>query len=275
MNNIKRPVALVGFTGFITGSVVLSMPREYIIILLALFALFTIFHYCTNRKYTKHLATVFVIAVITMIYVILYSKVYVTNIEKISTDTKTYIGYINSITNSDGTGYIVTILDENNREKYAVSVYYQEGFEPGDVIEITGRFSANKNDNYIFTNYSRGIKGRISADKIELTDRQITTVKYMGLTAKASLIGNAEELYSGKNFPIVASMGYGDKSQLSPEIKAMFKTAGISHALVISGFHIAIIVFLIQLLLKYLPLNKKLKNLLTCIFIVIFMNLHG
>ena len=104
MYKIKRPAAITGYTTFITGSIALSMPVEYTLILLALFALFIIFHYFTKHRYTKHLFLVFITAVLTSLYVLLYSTIYTAGIAKIETNIENHTGYIKSITNNDGTG---------------------------------------------------------------------------------------------------------------------------------------------------------------------------
>ena len=188
MYKIKRPVAITGYTIFITGSIALSMPVEYTLILLALFALFTIFHYFTKRRYIKHLFVAFVTAVLTSLYVMLYGMIYTANIAKIDTNVENHTGYVKSITNSDGTGYIITLLDKNGREMYDVSVYYQADFEPGDVVSISGKFSENKSDKYIFSNYAKDVKGSISISKMEVSDKKVNTVKYNALTLRNKLI---------------------------------------------------------------------------------------
>ena len=215
MYKIKRPVAITGYTIFITGSIVLSMPVEYTLILLALFALFTIFHYFTKRRYIRHLFLIFITAVLTSLYVMLYSMIYTANIAKIETNIENHTGYIKSITNSDGTGYIITLLDRNGREMHDVSVYYQGDFEPGDVVSISGKFSENKSNKYIFSNYAKDIKGSLSVSVMEASDRKVDTVKYNTLTLRNKLINNAKELYGKRYFSLVASMGYNNKQFIS------------------------------------------------------------
>ena len=275
MHKIKRPLALIGFTFFITGSMVLSMPGEYTAILLALFALFMLFHYFTAKRYTKHLAVMFITVIISVAYIFCYSRVYEDGIDKLPTDIQEYMGYVTAITNNENTGYTVAVLDEKNREKYSVSIYYGSEFELGDTVKITGKFSRNKNDQYIFSNYSKGIIGKITAKKMEHADVNISTVKYKTLTIRKVLLDSAETLYSGDYLALVSSMGYSDKHLVSDKLNSSFKTAGISHALVVSGFHVGIIVYAFQLLLMWLPIDKKVKNIAVSVVVIGFMYIIG
>ena len=275
MRPIRRPLALIGFAFFITGSIVLSMPGEYTAILLALFVLSTFIHHKIKGKYTNHLLLVLTVAAISTAYTFTYNHFYENSIDKISTEKQNYTGYVTSVTNNENTGYNVTLVDEKGREMHGVSIYYGADFNVGDVIDIEGKFSRNKNNQYIFSNYSKGIKGKITADKIVLSDAEINTVKYKALTFRKALLKSAEEIYQSDYLALVSSMGYSDKHLVSDSLNKSFKSAGLSHALVVSGFHVGIIVYAITLLLKYFPFNKKAKNIITAVFVIAFMYLIG
>ncbi|MBE6894813.1 MAG: ComEC family competence protein [Ruminococcaceae bacterium] len=275
MYTVKRPLAVIGFTFFITSSVMLSLPAEYFAVLLAVFALFVFIHFKTRKVFTKYLLLMLVTAFAAAVYVNAFSYFYQNSVDKISTDTKTYTGYIKEINNPDGTSYIVSLLNEKHREIYNVSVYYSSGFELGDIVEITGKFKPAKRDKYIFSNYSQNVKGSITADKIIRTDKNVKTVKYNALAIKNKLLNSAEQLFDNEYFAIVSAVAYGDSHRITPEIKSLFKTAGLSHALVVSGLHIGIIMLAIQSLFRYIPIYKKIKNVITAIAVIIFMYIVG
>ena len=275
MLKIKRPLAVIGFTFFITGTTVLSMPKEYIIVLLALFALFVFIHSRTRKIYTKHMLLMLITAISAVVYVNIYTDFYQRAVDSIPTDTQVYKGYVKEITNQENTGYIVALLDENKREIYNVSIYYANGFNIGDTVEITGKFRPAKRDKYIFANYSENIKGSIVADKIVHSDTKINTVKYIALSIKRTLIKSASELYSHEYLATVNAIAYNDKHMLSNQTVSLFKAAGMSHALVVSGLHIGIIVMAVQSLLRYLPFHKKYKNIITAALAVVFMYIVG
>lgn len=275
MLKIKRPLAVIGFTFFITGTTVLSMPKEYTAILLALFALFVFVHSKTRKVYTKHLLLMLITAVISSVYVNTYTYFYQKNINSISNDTQSFTAYVKEINNIENTSYTLTVLDENYREIYNVSVYYSAWMNTGDVVEVTGKFKPAKSDKYIFSNYSKDIIGSISAQEITLSEAKVNTVKYKALTIKNAIIKSAAELYSNEYLAVVSAIALNDKHLLNSQIKGLFRTAGMSHALVVSGLHVGIIVIAVQSLLKVIPIHKKIKNIVTAVVTFMYMYVVG
>ncbi len=275
MSKIKRPLALIGYTFFITGSMTLSMPGEYTIILLALFALFTILHYLTEKKYTKHLIVVLVTALTAFCYLHTYNAIFQKNIDNLPKEKTTYNGYISAITNSESSGYTVTLVDEKGKEIHNVSVYYQKEFQLGDTVEITGKFSSLPQNKYIFSNYSDNIMGKITVDTIEGKYVDINGVKYKALTLKRAILDKINGIYKGETRAVAASMGYSDKHLISDKVYESFVAAGIIHALTVSGFHVGVIVIALQMFMHYLPFDKRIKNIVVAAVILLFMNIIG
>ena len=268
MLKVKRPVAAIGFTFFITGSIILSMPKEYTAILLALFALFVFIHSRTRIIYTKHLLLMFVTAVIAVVYINIYGILWGVHINKISVDTQVFRGYISEINNTDNTSYIVTVTDVKGREKYKANIYYSSGFELGDIVSITGKFKSAKKDKYMYSSYADNIIGTISAEKMEAVSSDIKTIKYTALKARKALLASVDDIYDKDSAAVVSAIAYNDSHTISANIKDGFRTAGLSHALVVSGLHIWIITAAVISVLKYVPINKKIKNVVTALFVV-------
>ncbi len=251
------------------------MPKEYTAVLLALFALFAFVHYKTRKVYTKHLMLMFLSAVLAITYINVYSAIWEKNIGNMPTDTADYIGYVSETGNSDNTFYTVTILDENLRENYKVTLYYHDGFTLGDKLSITGKFKPAKNNRYIFSSYADNILGTISADKIVLTDTDIKTINYYAVKAKKAVLDSMEVLYKKDILAVASAISYNDKHLVSAEIKDNFRAAGLSHALVVSGLHVWIVIGAVLGILKYIPVNKKIKNISALFILVVFMQLVG
>lgn len=275
MRKIKRPLALIGYTFFITGSIVLSMPGEYTVVLLALFALLFAVHFITKREFIYHFAVVFIAAAASIIYTGLYGFLYQEQITSLPTEKQIYTGYISSVTNYDSSGYIITLIDDEGKDTYNVSVYYQSEFKLADTVKIEGKFAPFANNRYIFSNYSDNVKGRINAGKIVKTDIEINTVKYKALTIRKALLDKINTIYRGDYRAVAASMGYGDKHLITDKVYEGFQSAGIVHALTVSGFHVGIIVLLLQFMIKPLPVDKRIKNIAVAVVILIFMYIIG
>lgn len=77
---------------------------------------------------------------------------------------------------------------------------------------------------------------------------------------------------------IAQAMLLGDKSQLQPETRDAFATAGVSHILAISGLHVGIIYLMLNALLQILHLlryGRRLKYILMLVLLLIYMLITG
>ena len=70
--------------------------------------------------------------------------------------------------------------------------------------------------------------------------------------------------YLGRNYGgILSAMLFGEKENLSKDVKEMYRDGGISHILAISGLHISLIGAFLYALLTFFPLPKKASFVLT------------
>lgn len=74
---------------------------------------------------------------------------------------------------------------------------------------------------------------------------------------------------------LAAALIIGDKSGLSAEILNNFRTAGISHIICVSGFHLSLWSMLIFELLRKLKVNEKLASVICAFAVVAFMLVSG
>ncbi len=276
MKTIDRPLAIIGYTFFIIASLSLSMPKEYLYILLAFLVVLGIIHYFTIKKYTKYILLITITCFIAVIYTYTYIPLHQREIDKIPTHLKEYTGYVYEINNKENTYYNIVILDEDLKENFTVSARYTNKLNIGDVVKIKGKFSPFKADKYVYSNYAKNIKGNLYIKELKVNNHiKISSIFYNTLKVKKLLLENIRQLYSGKETSIVSAIGYGDKHLLSAKTKSLFTSAGITHTLVVSGFHIAMIIAALTKISSFIPVNKKIKNVLISVFIVIFMYIIG
>lgn len=74
---------------------------------------------------------------------------------------------------------------------------------------------------------------------------------------------------------ILSSITTGDRSELTTEIKDIFKSGGISHILCVSGMHISLLGSILLWLLKKMKINRHIALILTCIFTLFYSMLCG
>lgn len=74
---------------------------------------------------------------------------------------------------------------------------------------------------------------------------------------------------------LMKAMVLGDSSGISEEDLSHFRQLGVSHILVVSGLHMTVLAGFLQFFLKRFPIRKAVGNLLTGIFLFLFLLLSG
>lgn len=74
---------------------------------------------------------------------------------------------------------------------------------------------------------------------------------------------------------LIYSVIFGDKTYISSSTYNVFSASGTAHLLAVSGLHVGFIVGLILIVLGLLKLNKTLKFIIICVFLVLYNVLCG
>lgn len=74
---------------------------------------------------------------------------------------------------------------------------------------------------------------------------------------------------------VISAAILGDKSAIDADVEANFRKVGVSHFLVVSGFHLSIIIGFMLALFKAFKLPNKICNILAIIFVFFFMVMSG
>ena len=69
---------------------------------------------------------------------------------------------------------------------------------------------------------------------------------------KTEMMNRCEKIYQDEEAGILEAMLFGEKSELSGDIKELYQAAGISHVLVISGLHISLLALVVAGILRRL-----------------------
>ncbi|MFO7819322.1 MAG: DNA internalization-related competence protein ComEC/Rec2 [Halanaerobacter sp.] len=155
----------------------------------------------------------------------------------------------------------------------------EEELEPGDKIQFVSRLelaTPKKNPGgFSYRNYLQKREvyalGDIKYNKItKLSGTQNPFVKSINwLRAKIKLA--IKENFKGENKALVKTLLLGTKDNLSSEVSSSFDQLGISHLLVISGFHIGLISCLIYLVINYLKLSLKVNLIVNALFLIFYL----
>lgn len=272
-----RPLFVFSFSILAGMYLAITMPRNLLYGSLALFALFTVFHAFTARVHTASLIICITGICVSLVGLFLFSRrlndkiVYLESLgEGTARGTVTDMG-------SSYTYYTVKINDFNGNKMSGVkvNVYTDDLLEEGDEIIMTGRFKGfSPKANYRY-NYSKGVWSYFYADEIKSDINSGPTFEKYFYNLRQNLVSRLKKLYDTRTVPVAAAMGYGDKSLLGTSVSSSFRYAGMSHALVVSGLHVGFIVAALNRIMYFIPVKKKLKNLVLIAFVCLFMRLIG
>ena len=116
--------------------------------------------------------------------------------------------------------------------------------QPYDEIGADVSFYEKPSDSYLNYGISRGIQVRGSIDprgEISIRKAESRPVMYYVLKVKSRLLSAISSMMPEKEAAIVSAMLLNDKFSISSEDMQSFRAAGVSHIIVVSGFHVAVL----------------------------------
>ena len=275
---IKRPLFIFALSVLVVVYAINTLPESILYCSLALFVLFAIAHRFTTNRYTHHILLFMLAAVIGAGWFGVFKNNLNNKIEYLSQYETFDVTAI--VLKSENVGYanryelkLITVNDEKI-SNFKVNVYTDDYIPVGDRVEMSGKYKHfTPKSNYLY-NYSNGIYGYFYPDEIIPLDKNGS---YIGIFShiRTVLIDKSRKIFDYRCVPVAVAMGLGDKSLLDDSVKLNFNYTGISHALVVSGLHVGFIVAVINALLYLIPMYKKVKNIVLCICIVMFMGIIG
>lgn len=131
---------------------------------------------------------------------------------------------------------------------FGILIYSQDNrYQPGNLLKVTGRympFQISRNEgNFNEKQYqqSRKWEFRVYADAEIQISANIDRYAIALGALRARMRGVFAALMDAQSAGVMADMALGEKSLLSAEIKDLYRSAGISHILAISGLHVSLL----------------------------------
>lgn len=143
---------------------------------------------------------------------------------------------------------------ENIDYKIVVYVDHLANLKLGDKIKFSGSLKAFGIEGRNSLNIYGGIAYQVyvNSSDIKIINNNASVKDKIQSKTKDVLEDNLNQ----DNALIALGILFGEKSNLSTDIKEMFSYAGISHILAVSGLHISVLVMAIYFVLKILKVNK-------------------
>lgn len=215
---------------------------------------------------SKHLIKI--ITIIIFIITLLYTNYYPFK-SKYTKDDKEFIGIVTKYEVKEDK---ITI-EIKDKEKLLITYKYQDkefnNLSYGDKIKVKGiLITPSKNTNQNTFNYQKYLyhKKIYYLVKASSINKIANNHNYL-YTIKNTLYQKIDKLKSSN---YIKTLLFCDNT-LSKEIKESYRTNGISHLFSVSGMHINFFVSIIYLYLNKITYNKRIKYLITNIFIITYL----
>ncbi len=168
------------------------------------------------------------------------------------------------------------LLTTSFSKEYKLKAYIRstERLHEGDTITCTSRWNKPKNffssKRFDYALYLRR-HGYAATTFIDMEDNQLSR----GIQSLRSRLLSylRPDSTQSQDAAIVSAMVLGDRSQLSPQTKTDYSSAGVSHVLALSGLHVSILLSIISLFL--LGMSKKKAAVIKLFFVWSFTLLVG
>lgn len=215
---------------------------------------------------SKHLIKIITIIIFTI--TLLYTNYYPFK-SKYTKDDKEFIGIVTKYEVKEDK---ITI-EIKAKEKLLITYKYQDkefnNLSYGDKIKVKGTLiTPSKNTNQNTFNYQKYLYYKKIYYLVEATSiNKIANNNNYLYTIKNTLYQKIDKLKSSN---YIKTLLFCDNT-LSKEIKESYRINGISHLFSVSGMHINFFVSIIYLYLNKITYNKRIKYLITNIFIIAYL----
>lgn len=178
----------------------------------------------------------------------------------------------------------IKIILKNNTKNGRIQINFKsyEKFEFGEIVKIDCFLETPENfEGFDYINYLKkeNIYSLCKNAKVEKTNKKS---KNIGIITKNKII-NFKNTIKNKindnyNYPynaFITALILGDKSLMPDSFNNLFRRAGISHIIVVSGYHVALFLGIINSILAKFSLNKKKSFFIILIFLIFFSTMTG
>jgi len=161
--------------------------------------------------------------------------------------------------------------------KFRIVTRYDLGIEQYDNVIMDVIFSSKSNSPYTCHDISNGYFINVSLADSNVVVCSKQAVPWYGCITniKDAIKDKTKTLLDSNQSSLLATLLLGDKSEMSSNLRESFRSAGLSHILVVSGLHLTIIVNFIFGLLSFFIKNKKIPAGITIAFILLYAILTG
>jgi competence protein ComEC len=172
-------------------------------------------------------------------------------------------------------------IDDEHAHVHAYVPLYPR-YASGDVVRVTGTIKEpevlfpheGKERGFDYASYlsNRDIGSQMMFPKVEQVSTSTRSVKSILHRVENSMVTQAHMVIRSPEVSLAVGMLFG-RDEMSKEYRDMFRVAGVSHIVVLSGFNIAVVVSFVLLVCMFVPLIFRI--IITFLAVVMFVVMVG
>ena len=179
-------------------------------------------------------------------------------------------------------GVIRTVDGKKANEKTIMYVSGEPNIKENTIVTFNAvKFKLpNEQLNFNSFDYQRYLKSQkifvisnAKAEDVKETENSKITIQSLALKVNSFLCDTIEQKFDFETAALLKGILLGDKSDMSPKVKADFRDSGLSHVLAVSGLHLTIITAILSIFLR--RLSKHHRGLILLFFIWSFAFIVG
>ena len=285
---MKRPFLLIGFTSLLSFIVAIFFPITTLYVFIITFALFLLISLCFKKiRSTKIIPIVILTAIFTFcIYSIHYNLV-IKPLDTLKNSDAFIKGTICELPYKSNNKYYYTLKTEkveidgleNVPQEVKLRLSTSKAFDADvyDKVNCKVHLYSQPDEAGFSTKNFYAAKGiHVFAYLYDFEDYteepgDSKPFYYYCLKAKETLCSSLRSVLLSDHADIANAMLLGDQHGIDNETKSNFRDIGLSHLLVVSGLHTAIIAELFTVLFLHLKFSKKYAALASCFGVLAFM----
>ena len=153
--------------------------------------------------------------------------------------------------------------------------YDKTNLQMGDIVSATLKISVvDKYDKYRISNYSDGIYATANVIKIKKSNDYNYFYKFAG-DLRSYVKETVSSRFNGDTAGLLVALTTGDKTLISDKFAGNIKTTGISHVVVVSGMHLAIIMMAVFWCLDRFFYNKYIRCIVSVLSVILISAVCG
>lgn len=269
---MKRPLAFAGFTFLAAAAVSAYLPVSVCLAVGLVLGLFALFAAMSRHPAGHTVALGLLIAGIACVAVMLQTVWGIMPAKELAGTNAEVSGEVYRVNSSK------SIELDTQYGKIALTSREVLDVEIGDQFSAVAALSLYGSGNS--TPYARRkektvpLRGYILSDYVS-SSPDASTLRGALSRFKAKLSAELRLMLPGDEGKLLCGMLLGERQRVPIALNEIYSSAGISHILSISGYHIAVLSGVLTILLERLHVNRKIAGVVTIAFMLLYMGMVG